>query len=338
MIDLRGKTVLVTGAAGFVGSWLVERLATVEDAHVRALTQSGQRTIWSTGSAVDVVEGDVRNRSQMVTAADACDVVFHVAAWVDEPPDPDVAWATNVEGTQNLLGAARGAERFVYVSSIMVYRPVRRGVVDESHPLAPWHPRLEPYGATKIEAERCVLEAHRRTDLPVTLVRPSNVYGPRAGTWVARGLRRMRAGRSILIGDGRGLANPVYVENLVDGMVLAARHPNAVGEAFNISDGTQLTWREFYAHYGELIGVSPRSTPAMANHLLAMVRMLRARLTDQVPSLTPTLIRHIVGQAAYSIDKARQQLGFEPRVDFDEGMRRVRAWYESGGDLLGKRS
>jgi nucleoside-diphosphate-sugar epimerase len=337
VIDLHNRTVLVTGAAGFVGSWLVERLTTAAGARVRALIQPGQCPAWLTGRRVEVVAGDVRDRAQLGEVAAGCDVVFHLAAWIDDPPDAGVAWATNVDGTQNLLDVARGAERFVYVSSIMVYRPVQRGVVGEDHAFARWHPRLEPYGATKIAAERRAFEAYQRTALPVTVVRPSNVYGPRAGTWVARGLRRMQAGQPILIGDGRGLANPVFVENLVDGIILAARHPAAVGEAYNLSDGVALTWREFYARYAELIGVAPRSTPVSANYLLALARMLRGRLTGQVPSLTPNLIRHIVGEAEYSIDKARRDIGYEPRVDFDVGMRRVQDWYDAGGDLLGER-
>lgn len=336
-MNLHSKTALVTGAGGFVGGWLAQRLATQEGVHVRGLIQPAQCADRLQALEVELVTGDVRDAKRMREVAASCDLIFHLAAWIDDPPKAEVAWATNVAGTENLLAAAAGAERFVFISSIMVYGPISTGTVDESYPLSTWHPDVEPYGVTKIEAERRAFQVFKETGLPVAVIRPSNVYGPRAGTWVARNLRRMREGRPILIGGGCGYAHPVYVENLVDGIVLAAKREQAVGEAFTISDGVAMTWHDFYTRYGQIIGCRPRSIPTVVAYMLAIVRELRGRMTGRVPSLTRSLVRQVVGRPEYSIEKARQWLGYEPQVDFGEGMRRVEAWYRNGGDLFQER-
>lgn len=333
-LDLSGRTALVTGAAGFVGGWLAQRLVTDAGMNVRGLVQPSQHADWLQDVGVELVVGDIRDAEHMQEVAAGCDFVFHLAAWIDHPPSAEVAWATNVAGTKNVLAAAVDALRFVHVSSFMVYGAASKGTVDESYPFGTWHPRVEPYGASKINAERQVFQVFRETGFPVTVIRPSNVYGPRAGTWVARGLRRMRDGRPILIGGGRGFAHPVYVENLVDGIILAAQRERAVGEAFNITDGITVTWRDFYTRYGQIIGCRPRSIPTEVAYALAIFRELRGWITGEVPSLTRTLVRQVVGRAEYSIEKARQRLGYEPRVDFEEGMDRVEAWYHNGGDLF----
>ncbi len=334
-MELRGKTALVTGAAGFVGGWLARRLAVEEGVRVRGLVQPGQRADWLRDVGIELVEGDIRDADRMRQVAAGCDLIFHLAAWVEQPPKAEVAWATNVDGTQNLLAAATDAVRFVHISSIMVYGAVPCGEVDEDHPFGTWHPKLEPYGASKIEAERCVFRAFQEAGVPSAVIRPSNVYGPRAGNWLARALQRMRDGRPVLIGGGCGFAHPVYVENLVDGIVLAARREEAVGQAFNISDGIAMTWRDFYTRYGRLIGCRPRSIPTAVAYGLAIAREARGRVTGRVPSLTRSLVRQVIGRPMYSIEKARRLLGYEPQVDFEEGMRRIEAWYRSGGSLTG---
>ncbi|MFQ5858261.1 MAG: NAD-dependent epimerase/dehydratase family protein [Anaerolineae bacterium] len=328
-MDLAGRTALVTGAAGFIGGWLVERLVTDTGVCVRGLVQPSQQADWLKGLGVQIIEGDITDADAMREVTEGCDVVFHLAAWLDEPPSAKVAWTTNVTGTETMLGAAVNVMRFVYVSSIMVYGAVVAGMVDEDYPYGTWHPKLEPYGATKIEAERRVFRAFRQRGLPITVIRPSNVYGPRAGSWVARALRRMRDNRPTLIGGGRGFVHPIYVENLVDGIVLAAQHEQGIGEAFNLSDGSAMTWHDFYRRYGQLIDCRPRSIPTAIAYVLASVREIRGRLTGLVPSLTRTLVRQVIGQPVYSIEKARQLLGYKPRVDFEEAMHRTEIWYRN---------
>jgi len=325
-MELQGKTALVTGAAGFIGSWLVERLV-AERVRVRGLVLSGQRAHRLRALGVEVIEGDVRDAPRMREVAAGCDLTFHLAAWLGDPPDPELAWSTNVTGTENVLAAAADCERFIYVSSIMVYGAVANGVVTEDHPYGVWHPRLEAYGATKIEAERRVFQAFRTRELPVTVIRPANVYGPRAGSWVSRALQRMKVGRPILIGGGYGLANPIYVENLVDGILLATRCEQAIGEAFNLSDGSAMTYREFYTRYGRLFGLRPRSLPTPLAYLLALLREVRGTLTGQVPSLTRRMVRLVTGRPLYSIEKAQRLLGYTPQVDFATALQRIEAWY-----------
>jgi nucleoside-diphosphate-sugar epimerase len=166
------------------------------------------------------------------------------------------------------------------------------------------------------------------------VVRPGDVYGPGSDPWAVRPLEAIRSGLFALPDGGRGIVSPVYVDNLVDGIVLAASDPRAVGHVFTITDGVGVENRAFFAPYHQWLGKrGPRSLPggvlSAATWPIERVAELRGGESD----LNPQTIAYFRRRGTYSIRKAREVLGYEPRIDLEEGMRRTREWAEERGLL-----
>lgn len=243
------RRVLVTGAAGFVGSHLVEHLAGL-GCRVRALVRyasSGARG-WldelPAGIGLEVAVGDVRDHDSVMAAMRDCDVVFHLAALIGIPYSyrtPLAYVRTNVEGTLNLLEAARtlGVARVVVASTSEVYGTAQRVPIDESHPL---HPQ-SPYAASKVGADQLALSFHRSFGLPVALARPFNVYGPRQSdrALVPTIVSQLLAGGPVRLGNLAPSRDYTFVDDTVRGLVAIARSDALLGETANIASGDEIT-------------------------------------------------------------------------------------------------
>ncbi len=320
------RRVLVTGATGFIGSHLAERLV-AEGARVRVLVRDPKKLLPSLIARVEVACGDLLYPADCVEALTGCDVVFHVAAWLGTPNRRETAYAINVTATQQLAEAARsrGVQRFVSTSSIAVYGPVRAGVVDETHPHWPGY----LYSETKSAGEQAVF-AEQTDRVEVVVIRPAQVYGPRGGAWTTLPVELAQRGLPSLIGGGRGLCHPVYVQNLIDAYLLAAECDRAVGEAFTICDA-DIPWREFFGRYAALAGKRARSIPTWLAWSGLAVAELGARFMHHPPKSPLGTLGFITGRCRYSTDKARGLLGWSPRVSLDEGMRCTEAWLHEVG-------
>ena len=216
--------------------------------------------------------------------------------------------------------------RFVHVSSVAVYGVPDRPVVEEDHPLAT--DIGDPYARTKARGEVRAREAAAGTDLELAVVRPAYVYGPRSSGWTVAMVKRVCGGRPVLIGDGSGSFHPMYIDNLVDLLLLCAAAAGAPGEAFNASE-PPTTWREFLGRYGEWCGRDPRAIPEWVARIAAWVGELPG-----VPlPLDRTRVELATARTEYSTRNARERLGWRPRVDLDEGMRRTEAWVRERGLL-----
>jgi nucleoside-diphosphate-sugar epimerase len=270
--------VLVTGATGFIGGRLVERLVLGEGARVRALVSSYARCAPIARFPVELVRGDLLERRSIAEAASGCEVVFHCA--YGNRGTPEERRRVNVDGTANVLVSAAAAKaRVVHLSSQMVYGVREKGEIDEN---TPRRRSGRTYGDSKLEAEEHVLRAAEEGQ-PVTVLQPTAVYGPHAPVWTVNVLERMRAGRVPLIDGGEGTCNAVYVDDVVSAMILAATSPAALGECFLISAAEPVTWREFYARYEAMLGV-PATVPMSA--AAAIARPVRApSLLRELPAL-----------------------------------------------------
>jgi nucleoside-diphosphate-sugar epimerase len=322
------RAVFVTGATGFVGSHLTERLWR-EGACVRVLARDPQKLPPELRDRVEVVCGDLLQLDGFVQALADCDCVFHVAAWLGRPNRRETAYAVNVDATRQLVEAARaaGVRRFVGTSSIAVYGPVPEGVVDETWPSSD----VYLYSETKTRGEQAVFAA--QTDrLSVTVLRPAQVFGPRGGAWTTLPVKLVRRGLPMLIGGGQGLAHPVYVENLVDAYLLAAQREEAMGEAFTICDA-DMPWRDFYGRYAAMLGKRPRSIPAWLAWGVAFSGEIAAKLTRRPPPFSRAMLGYVTGRCTFSTEKARRLLGWSPRFSFDEAMSRTEAWLRAAGYL-----
>jgi len=313
------ERVFVTGALGFIGRALADHYA-AEGAEVRGVDVS-------TDPQRGVVAGDIASPGDWQRHAAGCDLVIHTAAIVSMRDDPDPVWRVNVLGTRHALDAARdaGASRFLHLSSVTAFSFDFPDGVTEDHPV---RANGVPYVDTKVASEQVVLQAHGAGEVTCTIVRPGDVYGPRSRPWTLLPVEEIRRGRMILPAMGRGVLNPVYVDNLVDGVALAAGRDEGAGQVFTISDGVGVPTREFFGHYAELLGRKVRVAPT------AVVRGLASaagKLPGDSREANPAAIDYIARGGTYSIDKARRMLGYEPAVPFEEGMRRTVEWLRSEG-------
>lgn len=245
---ITGKQVLVTGATGFIGGRLVEKLILDHGVKVRALVRAFGHASRISRFELEMIGGSITDPEAVERAVAGCDTVFHCA---HDFQDANVQ--QNLDGTRTLAEACHrhGVRRLVYVSSISVYEPLPNGEVDESTPAEPcgW-----AYPDNKLAAEKMLLQYGAEHNLEVAVVQPTIVYGPFAKSWTVAPVRRLRSGRLVLPDSG-GLCNPVYVDDVVDALILAAHRDEAIGERFLISGPAPVSWREFYAAYERMIGV-----------------------------------------------------------------------------------
>ena len=297
--------VAVTGANGFIGAAVCARLEADGDEVVR----------------IDLPQTDVTDTAAIGGAVGGCDGVVHTAAIVDDDGDMREFVRVNVGGTRNVMDAAEraGVGRVVHLSSVAVWGYDFTSDLDED---APSRTVGNPYIDTKAASER--LAAARGA----TIVRPGDVYGPRSEPWIARPLRALNGGTFVLPGKGDGLMTPIYIDDLVDCIVRALRSDGAAEQKLTCWDGNAVTALEFFEHHASWLGRRLRTAPRPVVLAAAALGELTGR--DDVRRASLAFISR---RAAFPNARARELLGWEPRVSLDEGMRRSRDWAAAEGLL-----
>jgi len=317
-----GRRVLVTGAGGFIGSHVVEHLVT-RGAGVRGFVRYNSRGDrgWldrlepSAAGEVDVFTGDFVNPEAVANALAGCDVVFHLGALIPIPYSyrhPREFVETNVVGTLNVLEAARRAEvqRIVHISTSEVYGSAQTVPISEEHPL---HPQ-SPYAATKVGADQLALSYARSFDLPVVVARPFNTYGPRQSaravipTIVTQALTRDH----VELGSTEPTRDFLYATDTAAGIARCAEVEGVVGEVFNLGTGREISIGDVVRRVLEATGKD--------------VPVVRA---DE--RLRPAGSE--VDRLCASVQKARDRLGWEPSVSFEEGLRTTIDWISASLNL-----
>ena len=279
------------------------------------------------------VEGDLRERAAVERLVEGTDVVVHVAAVYRTAGHPDAYYRdVNVGGTERLLEAAAraGVRRFVHTSTVGVHGDVRNPPADEAAPIAPG----DVYQATKAEAEALALAFQRQRGVPVVVVRPAAIYGP-GETRLLKLFRAIARGRYAIVGSGRAFYHPVYIDDLLQGYLLALDRPDAVGEAFILAGPRYVTQRELADLVARHTGgrVLPFRVPAAPLRWAgALVEAVCVPLGLE-PPLHRRRVEFWTKSRAFSIDKARRVLGYDPRVDVEEGVARTARWYREAGWL-----
>lgn len=316
----------ITGIGGFIGLRLASRLR-----------ERGEE-VWGIDQSAEAVRR-ARDLGFRAEVADVCPgndlrpflsgawTVVHTAAIVREHGDMEEFRRVNVEGSRNVAQAARdaGVRCHVQLSSVMVYGFDYPDQVTEE---GPFRGEENPYCQTKIEAEQAVLGLG--TDrFGVIVIRPGDVYGPGCVVWIARPLQSLRRRQLVLPGYGKGKINHVYIDNLIDGILLAI-DAEAYGEAFNITDGVASPFRDFYDRLARTARLPrPLAAPTAVTRFLVhgVARLRRWGLTDNDAS--PETLRMLLRPHTYSIEKARKRLGYTPRVDLEQGFELTRPYIES---------
>lgn len=329
MDTLQEKKILVTGATGFIGGRLAYRLATEEGATVTGTGRNLDDSPLLEKAGVTLAYAELLDFPRMRALAAGQDVIFHVAAWLGpRHGGREMAWPLNVFATLNLVRAAAeaGVARFVHTSSIAAYGPPAPGTarLTEATPVDPGQSAI--YGRTKAEGEQKALALAQELGLELVVIRPGMVYGPGSYSWSKRMVQLLQNHVPVIFGAGNGLAYQVYIDNLVDGMILAAKTPAAAGEDFHFVD-PQVTWHQWFGAYGEMCSCPPHRLPLWLSRLVLIV-------AERLPlglSIDRDLLRFYTAGTRYSTEKAERLLGYRPQVGFAEGMARAEAWLRAEG-------
>jgi len=250
-IKLKGKKIFVTGGTGFIGSHLVEHLVTKYNADVHVLVRNFAKASRISRFPVKMFQGNILDKTAIANAMKDCEYVFHCA--YGNTGSPVQQREVNIKGTENVLEESlrQNVKRVVHMSTISVYGQIKDGDLNE---LSPRKYSKEVYGDSKLKAEKIALYYFKKFGLPVSIIQPTIVYGPFAPSWTIGPINRLKNGRMILAEDGKGLCNAVFIEDVIQALILAAVKEKAIGEEFLISAEKPVTWWDFYKAYEKMIG------------------------------------------------------------------------------------
>jgi nucleoside-diphosphate-sugar epimerase len=315
------ETLFITGIGGFIGMRLAERALELGfTVHGIDNSPGAVERARRTGAKAELAS--VEDEPAMARALRGTQLVVHTAALVRESGPLLEFRRVNVLGTVRVARAARaaGAHTFVHLSSVMVYGFDFPALVDE---LGPRRGDNNSYCQTKIESEDAVLPLNEPSRFGVIVIRPGDVYGAGSVPWVTRPIAMMRRRMFLLPLRGRGIINHVFVDNLIDAIFLAVKK-RAFGRAFNVTDGRATTCGEYFGKLAELAGLSaPRSAPVKLLEGVGAGTALARKLGLTEDPLSPDSVRYLTRPHAYSIERARRELGYEPAVDLDQGLLRI---------------
>jgi 2-alkyl-3-oxoalkanoate reductase len=325
------QTVLITGINGFIGSHIAERMIH-KGYKVRGLIRKTSDLKFLLGLDINYFYGDITDIATLEAPLKDIDLVIHVAGLASDWGSYQKFYDINVQGTINLtLTAERNnVNRFVHISTVALHGFGHKEAVDETYPLAN---TIFHYNETKKEAERWLFEFAAQSDMEVTAVRPGNVFGPNDHTFIEKYLEALEEGKIALIDGGRRLTCPSYIENVVEGIFKAATVPAVDGEAFIITDGAVIDWKTFTHALTDEMGLKrPRlSVPfGFLYPVSFLMEMINKLLRLSAP---PLLTRYRISNGGrdyyFSIEKAKQILGYKPIVDFKEAINRTVDWYRN---------
>ncbi len=328
---------LITGASGFVGGHVAETFRK-RDWPVSAIVRP------SSSNTADLEKWGVKLYRAELTSAPAdvqvirqamleTDVVIHCAGKVGDWGPLDDFRKVNVEGLRVLLEACKDQplQRFVHISSLGVYAPHHHYGTDETVPAYTHH--RDSYSQSKAEAEALALSYYNEYGVPLVILRPGFIYGPRDKVVLPRLVENLRAGRVRYIGArGRRALNTVFVGNLVDAVYLAGSRDEAVGEVFNITDGEIVSKRRFIEKIADGLELPhPHLMPPFWLSWLVIwcvEKAAKMRGATKPPFFNFARLKFLGLNLDFSIEKARRVLGYHPRVEFDDGMYQTLAWFK----------
>jgi nucleoside-diphosphate-sugar epimerase len=331
--------ILITGGTGLLGRHLVAALQERGES-VRVLALPGEDASWLEQRGVTVMQGDVTEPESLAAPIGGADAVLHLAGMMGVWRPLSDYHAVNVTGTENVCRAAlaEGVRRVVHVSSWTVYGMALGEPAREDFPLRPFG---EPYAITKAAGDLAVQRMIVEDRLPAVIIRPGTFFGPGDRLHFGRMADRLAAGRGMIVGAGDNALPFVYVTDVVQGLLLALDQERAVGEAYNISNDRPLTQEQLLCSIAAEIGARPPhlhipyhalyAAGSLAEGVAAITRAPRK------PVVTRLGVQLFGTDNQHSVEKARRELGYSPRIDVRDGVRLAAAWYRARDSVYASR-
>jgi len=323
--------ILISGINGFIGSNLAQAL--LQKGHdVAGIVRTNSDLSFIKDLKLELFRGDITSIDSLDAPMKNIDIVIHVAGLASDWGVYRRFYKINVQGTQNMAqaAAASAVKRFVYISTVALHGFHNQRYVDENFPMAQ---TIFPYNETKKQAEKWLFEFAQTCQMEVTAIRPGNVFGPKDHTFIEKYLAALEQGKGGYVDGGKHWTCPTYIENLSDGIIKACFDPRAVGEAFIITDGLEISWREFTEKLCAALQIkAPRlAIPFAVGYAMAGL-MEFAYKTFRI-SNPPLLTRYRVSNGGrdyhFSIKKAEKLLNYRPLVSIDEAVSRTVKWYRN---------
>ena len=321
---------LVTGAAGFTGSHLALHLARSGRA-VRALVRDPARAGALSGSGIELVVGDIRDPDTLCRSTAGTEVVYHIAALYRQAGlAKDSYRQVNAVAAGAIVeaAAAAGAKRVVHCSTVGVHGDIERPPANEDAPLKPG----DVYQVTKLEGEQLAREAGRRSGIPVTIARPSGIYGPgdRRLLKVFRGVAR---GRFPMLGSGEIYYHLTHIDDLVEGFRLCGEHPTAADRTYILAGGEFTTLNELVALIAAVAGTRPPRVhlPVWPFWMAGAACELLCAPFGLEPPIYRRRVDFYTKSRAFDISRARHEIGYAPKMGLEKGITRTLEWYRTHG-------
>jgi dihydroflavonol-4-reductase len=323
---------LVTGANGFVGSHLVEGLLG-KGYQVKCLVRKTSNLRWLSGLDIEYAYADIAKKSSLKSVVKDVDLIFHVAG-LTKAKSREAYFKANAEGTKNLVEACLEenpkVKRLVYISSQAAVGPG-----DDEQPLnelALCRP-ITHYGKSKLEGERIVLK--HASQLPVTVIRPPAVYGPRDSDMLGF-FKVANKGFRISFGGGESFLSLCYIKDLIDGIILAAENPKSISQTYFIADDKIYSWREAFDIIARILNkrIIPLKIPKSIVFFLAFLSENFSKLLGRTAAFNTQKAKEITRRYwTLDISKAKAELGFSPKYDLGRGAEETVRWYKEKGWL-----
>lgn len=318
---------LVIGGTGFIGSHIIKCLLS-KNIEVKALIRRESNVSRLAGMPIEKIYGNISDINSFLEHTKDVDLIYSVFGILGKWGVPEQKyWEINTIGVKNLLESClnRNIKQLIHISSAGVLGPLPNGVTgDEFFSYNP----SNVYETTKCEAEKTILNYGEKHGIPFTIIRPEFVYGP-GDTHVLGIFRAIQSKRFVLIGKGRSFLHPTYIDDLVFGIHLCTDNEKAIGKIFLITGDRPVTVKELAETIAEELHVIlPKiKIPLFFANTIANILELGAKIAQFEPVLTRSRVKFFTENRAFSYQKSQNELGYEPKVDFREGVKRTIQWY-----------
>jgi nucleoside-diphosphate-sugar epimerase len=328
--DSPANRVVVTGASGFIGKNLLSALSK-RGYKLRVLARDGRDDEFFRSLKAEIYTGDLRDPEVAGWLMDGASGLINLASIVRKAGLPDSEfWELHVHAVKRLMEASVkcGVSRVVHVSTTGVMGDIKNPPADEDSPCA----GADIYQVTKAEGELAALEYNGKADLEVAVVRPAMVYGP-GDMRMLKLFRFIANGKFRMIGDGKTLAHPVYIDDLVDGIILAYESKSAPGRVYIIGGEKYVTLSEWVGAIAREAGVtlSSAAIPRWPVMMAAIICEAMCRPFKIEPPIFRRRVDFFVKNRAFSIERAKAELGYTPKTGISDGAKRTLEWYRERG-------